>query len=320
MFTRPLAQLVIVFASLVVAFVPGEGSAQSRAPVPTLVYASVPEVNVGEPRPNAFAELFSVRADGTAFRRLTRTTWWEYGPAWSPDGRLIAYSQGDPYCHASWCEWGPISGSIWVRTADGRRPRPLTDPEAAQENSWLEEWPTWSPDGTKVAFSRDDNIDGRDATNGIYVVGTDGSDLKRISRKRAIALSWSPQGTTIAYVDHNGRYVDLLDVATLRARRLRAKGLRSPQSVDWSPGGRFLAIATGTAVYVVPAAGGVARKVVAWRGAGAASWSPDGCCLAFSGMRRGARYGRSDLYLVSVRGGRPRRLTRSRGADFDPAW
>jgi Tol biopolymer transport system component len=37
-------------------------------------------------------------------------------------------------------------------------------------------------------------------------------------------------------------------------------------------------------------------------------------------MRKGARLGRTDLYVVSTRGGAARRLTSNRGADFSPEW
>lgn len=319
-FTRPIAYILSGFFALLFSVAPGGASADRQTPRGILVYASIPKVDVGDPMPDAFAELFTVRADGTAFRRLTRTVWWEYGPAWSPDGRSIAYSQGDPYCHASWCEWGPVAASIWVASADGRGHRPLTDPDAAQNNDWLEEWPTWSPDGTRVAFVRTNNIRDNDRTTGIYVVGADGHALERLSRTEAIALDWSPRGSTIAYADERGENVWLLDVRTRQERRLRTGGIRRAYSVDWSPRGRFLAIATGAAVYVVPAKGGVGRKVVAARGTGDAAWSPDGCCLVFSALRKGARSGRTDLYVVSVRGGRPRQLTASRGADFNPSW
>lgn len=305
---------------LVLAALPGAASAERRAPGGVIVYASVPDVRGGEfGNANAVADLFAVRLDGTAPRRLTRTAWWEYDAAVSPDGRLIAYSQGDPHCHARSCR-DPIAASVWVATVDGRRRRPLTGADEAGENDWIEDSASWSPDGTKVAFTRNNNLDETDATNGIYVVGVDGRGLERISRAKTRSLDWSPHASAIAYVHESGRYVALLDLPTRGTRLLRTTGLSRVQSVEWARRGRFLAVATGNAIYVVRAAGGGARKVVEWRGASDVAWAPDGCCLAFSGMRTGARAGRTDLYVVSVRGGRPRRLTSSRGADFDPTW
>jgi Tol biopolymer transport system component len=282
-----------------------------------LVYASVRDISVGGPgTPDGFADLFTVRADGTGFRRLTRTTWWEQDPAWSPDRKLIAYSRGDPYCHAGSCEWGPMASSVWVMTADGCRRRPLTD--GADEQEFYDEYPTWSPDSKKVAFARESTLE-FGPEDGIYVVGVDGQGLERISRVRTLSLAWSPSGSTIAYVRRSDQSIELLDVATRRARRLQARGLSPSYSVEWSPRGQFLAVATEEALFIVPATGGKARKIVK-RGAGYVTWSPDGCCLAFSATRRGVRSPRADLFVVSVRGGRARRLTSNRGDDFSPEW
>jgi Tol biopolymer transport system component len=158
-------------------------------------------------------------------------------------------------------------------------------------------------DGKNLAFVRSDNVNDSDPNDGIHVIGVDGQGRAHISRA-ARSLAWSPRGSTIAYAHASGGYVGSLDVATKRARRLRASGLPAAESVAWSPGGRFLAVATGKALFIVPAQGGVARKIIEARGARSVSWSPDGWCLAFSAMRNVARQGRTDLYVVSVRGGR----------------
>jgi Tol biopolymer transport system component len=305
--------------SLLLCILISAASAGPSARAGVLVYASVRAAGPGAGVDvDVVSDLFSVRLDSTGFRRLTRTTAWESAPAWSPNRRHIAYSRGDPLCHASTCEWGPTSTNIWVMAANGASPRPLTRHD--EEGYYLDEWPMWSPDSRRIAFARNDNLDGSDPTNGIYVVGVDGGGLARISRAEVSALAWSPDGSKIAYVHQSHRYIGLLDVGTGRSRRLQAPGISWPSSVSWSPRGRFLAIAAAGALFIAPASGGAARQVVAARGLGEVSWSPDGCCLLFSAMPRGARWERTDLYVVSVRGGRPRRLTRSRHADFDPAW
>ena len=311
------ATVAFILFGLLLTVVHGAASAGAPAQPGMLVYASIRNVSVADPgNPDGFADLFTVRADGTGFRRLTRTTWWEQDPAWSPDRKLIAYSRGNPYCHAGSCEWGPMASSVWVMTTDGRRRRPLTD--VADEQEFYDEYPTWSPNSKKVAFARESTVE-FSREDGIYVVGVDGQGLERISPVRTLSLAWSPNGSTIAYVRRSDQSIELLDVATRRARRLAARGLPKSSSVEWSPRGQFLAVATEKALFIVPATGGKARKIVT-RGAGYVTWSPDGCCLAFSGTRRGVRSARDDLFVVSVRGGGPRRLTSNRGDDFSPEW
>ena len=88
-----------------------------------LVYAGIRDSGESVPSdPDDFTDLFTVRADGSGFRRLTRTTVWEDDPAWAPNRRLIAYSRATPFCHANTCGWDPGEASIWLMAA--RRPRP----------------------------------------------------------------------------------------------------------------------------------------------------------------------------------------------------
>ena len=285
------------------------------------VYASIRAAGARAPVDfDVVSDLFRVRLDGTGARRLTQTSTWESEPAWSPNRQMIAYTRGDPLCHASTCEWGPTQTSIWVMAANGAHPRPLTEQDGDDED--LDGSPTWSPDSRQVAFARTDNVDEADPEDGIYVVGADGKGpARRLSRAQARSLAWSPKGSKIAYVHLSYRYVALLDVATGRARRLRATGFSLPSSVAWSPGGRFLAVTANGSLFIVPASGGTARKIAkVGRGIVEASWSPDGCCLLFSAIPGGARYRRTAVYVVSVRGGRPRRLKKWGLSDFAPAW
>jgi Tol biopolymer transport system component len=308
--------VALALLGLLIIILPRAASAQPAAHERVLVYASIRNTRESVPgNPDNFTDLFMIRIDGSGFRRLTRTTVWESSPAWAPNRQLIAYSRASPWCHGGSCDWDPLEASIWVIATDGRRQRPLT---SGEEQDFIDDYPAWSPDSSKIAFARN-SWDDADPQDGIYVVGVDGDGLERISQARAISLAWSPSGSTIAYV-HRARYVGLIDVGTRGGRRLGVRGVAHALSVEWSPRGQFLAVATGKALFVVPAAGGVARKIVEAPGADYVSWSPDGCCLAYSAVPQGVRSGQADLYTVSVRGGRPRRLTKNRGPDFGPDW
>jgi hypothetical protein len=62
--------------------------------------------------------------------------------------------------------------------------------------------PIWSPSGDEIAFSRE--VPGRGTV--IYVVRSDGSDLKEISQgRRASEPVWSPDGKQLTYTQNNGR-------------------------------------------------------------------------------------------------------------------
>ena len=65
-------------------------------------------------------------------------------------------------------------------------------------------FPSWSPDGTKIAFGTD-----RDGNYEIYVMNVDGSNLINLTNNAATDYypSWSPEGTKIAFgTNRDGNY------------------------------------------------------------------------------------------------------------------
>jgi Tol biopolymer transport system component len=72
-------------------------------------------------------ELFSIAADGTDLRRLTRSPLQEFFPAWSPDGTKIAFSATNP-------DLGGQAG-IFVMNSDGTNVAPISNADA-QEIDW----------------------------------------------------------------------------------------------------------------------------------------------------------------------------------------
>src|SRR5262245_44999063 len=83
-------------------------------------------------------EIYTMRSDGTAARRLTRSPFFDGFGAWSPDRRKIAF-----YSQRS------AKGDVWVMNADGSVPRNLT------RNPAHDSLGSWSPDGRRIAFDSD---------------------------------------------------------------------------------------------------------------------------------------------------------------------
>ena len=128
-------------------------------------------------------ELFTVDSAGGPVRRLTRGLGGEAAnPAWSPDGKLIAYDYRRP---------GFDSREIWVVRVDGTRPRLVTKLPAVST------LPSWSPDGRRLAFQS--NLHGGHFE--IYSIGRDGRGLRRETRSAidTIDPAWSPNGKEIAF-------------------------------------------------------------------------------------------------------------------------
>jgi hypothetical protein len=120
----------------------------------------------------------------------------EDAPAWSPDGKTIAFVD----------EVGPGFG-LFLIAPDGSGRRQLTQKRALD--------PSWSPDGRQIVFS-----DGQD----IDVINADGSGLRRLTatKTREFNPAWSPDGREIAFV--RGRSIWLIDVTGAHARRVIQNG------------------------------------------------------------------------------------------------
>jgi Tol biopolymer transport system component len=73
---------------------------------------------------------------------LTADTGRAFHPDWSPDGSQVAYAGN--------LNLDSVRGQhIWITEADGSAPRELTS-----DDTYLDEWPRWSADGTRVLFTR----------------------------------------------------------------------------------------------------------------------------------------------------------------------
>src|ERR1700761_4926888 len=110
-----------------------EGPVQSR-----LIQGAVESPDGKQLAFSALTHLYTLSLSGGAPRRLTQSETREYQPAWSPDGRWIAY-----------VTWNDEKGYLWKAIADGSgSPVQLTTVPAYYTT------PTWSPDGSHVVVMR----------------------------------------------------------------------------------------------------------------------------------------------------------------------
>jgi TolB protein len=145
----------------------------------------------GEDEPPPPPELHVIGADGRNDRRLTNDRAVQIDPAWSPDGRKVAFSLFRSVTART--------AVLFVMNADGTGVRRLTP--FSRTNSKVNA--NWSPDGSKIVFeimfavSRERGPRSSD----IFVMNADGSGVRRLTRSPKFDTNpvWSPDGTKIAF-------------------------------------------------------------------------------------------------------------------------
>lgn len=248
-------------------------------------------------------EIYVMRSSGGGVQRLTHSGLDDVSPAWSPDGKQIAWSHG-------------ASGarSIDVMHADGSHVRRLTSSGSAED-------PAWSPDGKKLAFTF--ARPGKQAD--VFVMGAGGGDRTRLSTSKGFdgEPAWSPDGKKIVYTTaKDGSLV----LAEMNADGSGAHRLTNHRGYDrlpaYSPDGTQIAFTRSRGVprgairadlWVLR--DGKAKRLVSKGASSSASWSPDGKKIVFMNNRNG----KFDLFTLSLTG-KTKRLTSAPGDDGDPDW
>ena len=161
--------------------------------------------------------------------------------------------------------------AIFIMNADGTNIQQLTD------GTKYDIHPSWSPDGTKIAFGRS-VVGFADST--IWVMNSDGSGLRQLtSGGYQTAPAWSPDGTKIMFDregsgSNDGIYVIDANGPTGPGTLLIARG----SSPSWSPDGTRIAFSSGD----IKIANANTGTVIATLTSGSSPcWSPDGSKIVF---------------------------------------
>jgi Tol biopolymer transport system component len=246
--------------------------------------------------------------------------------SWSADGQWLAfvrYETADP----SQAAGVPFPrGHLIVVRPDGSGRTDLGD-------LGLDPWgPSWSPDGTLLAFA---NFDGS-----LYVVGRDGTGLRELTTEdypddglgmKSVGAEWSPDGTKLLFAagtaggPDSHLYVVGLDGAP---EAEFAPNTRNQRDAAWSPDGKYVAfmrqgVGTGPVVAITDPEGNLIRALPGYYGWYTPAWSPDGNEIAVLDDRPGPNDiegGQAEIVILDAWGDRPpvRVATPVRGTESLP--
>jgi Tol biopolymer transport system component len=285
-------------------------------------------------------DIYVVRTDGRwVLRKTTRHD--EGDPAWSPDGRRIAFDAGAIYTMSPngthrhrlppgiEPQWSPdgrkiaffrfrfrkgtarVYRDVYVMNADGTGTKRL-----ARDG----DIPRWSPDGKQIAFAG--------PSNDVYVVNAGGGGERRLTRNGDNAVgAWAP-GRKIMFAHDaingagpaSGIYIISADGTGVR-RVVRTSDYDSRSIGGWSPDGKLIVYAAGRGISIWRMSDGSVQRL-RWTSDGEMpTWDPSGRQIAFVRSPYVARRG-AGIWIVNRDGSGAHRIVAVSGDDayYSPAW
>ena len=219
-------------------------------------------------------------------------SYYDYAPAWSPDGSRIAYER----------RRGSLSTmGIWIADTAGVATQQVVG------GAWHS--PDWSPDGTHLAISQ----------VGIYSVRITGDSLKAITTK-GYRPRWSPNGNELAFEDFDAYSMGSIELVSRDGtgmRSLRTAGGDWMQP-DWSPDGTRLVHVRRPSpeeIFVMDTTGHAEQRLTTDEYSDLdPAWSPDGQWIAWTSVRQAG----SEVWLMKPDGTEAHALTPGGSPSWSP--
>ena len=186
-------------------------------------------------------DVFLMRSDGSSLKQLTNDPFKDRGPAWSPDGKRIAFYSNRAFRYEIWSihpdgssltqvtrglgegigypTWSPDGSMLaaadtektYVFPLDPASGSPRTVPSLGDEGFWIVEW---SPDGKWLGGRTDE---GGIVKPGLVLYSFERGSLERITDSGR-GWTWLPGGRGLLFED--GGRIFQLELATRRIREV----------------------------------------------------------------------------------------------------
>lgn len=193
------------------------------------------------------------------------------------------------------------------------------------DNSWHDEYPVWSPDGTRIAFTSN-----REGHYDIFVMNADGSAIIRLTSTDANEKepAWFPDGKSIAYSSETKKFLGKqltlwrVDIQTKKTGRIIPGYDRGHAIPHISPHGDLLTFTGKRTMGWDAAVYDRQNRDVKFLDKGGKScrarFSKDGKKLAFVSSKAD---GKGDIWIMTPEGTEKKRLTeRDKTYDYFPSW
>ncbi len=222
-------------------------------------------------------------------------------PAWSPDGRKIAY-----------VSFEKKSAAIYIQTlATGNR-------EKIAEFPGINGAPSWSPDGAKLALTLS-----KDGSPDIYTLNLLTRSLTKLTKSFAIDTepTWSPDGSSIVFTSDRGGKPQLYIMSSQGEgqKRLTFSGNYNA-GASFSPDGRYIAMVHGNGSdYRIAVMDMATKSVNVLTGGGSdesPSFAPNGSMILYASRKGNAGY----LSAISLDGKMQQKLVFDSNDVREPAW
>ena len=260
--------------------------------------------------------LFLLSTETGGKRRLTSPpaeSVGDSGPAFSPDGRTLAFVRTARY----------LVADLYGLSLSGDLTPQEDPPRLTFENGPIQS-PVWMPDGRRIVFNR-----GFDAP-GLWRVSVSGSGRPEplaVAGQFPTSPAISQQGARLAYssvaYDVNIWRMQVPDVESSPSSPTQfLSSTRWESQPQYSPDGKrivFVSDRTGVfGIWISDSDGSNPAPLYLQEGALSVPphWSPDGGRIAFGSNPEGHQ----DIYVISTSGGKPLRLTTDPADDMMPSW